>query len=364
METALGRRFPGVAARAPRVRFTTLPTPVERLARLGAEVGHPDMWVKRDDRSAILYGGNKPRKLEFLLGDALARGRHAVLTTGGTGTNHGLATSIFARHVGLRSILVLLDQPLTEHVRRSLLLDFAAGAELYYAKSVAGVAARAARALAAGTLHGSRPYLIATGGTSAVGNLGYVDAAFELAEQIRAGELPEPATVYVAAGTAGTAAGLSLGFALAGLRSRVVAVSVSDLMPPTSGKIAGLARRCLRHLRSLDEAVPAISIEPDRVRVEEGFVGPGYGSPTAEGKRVIALIRDSEGLGLETTYTGKCLAALLGDIERGALRNEPVLFWNTYSSVDPAGHLGPLPDFRALPAALHPLFTGPLPELA
>ena len=357
METALGRRFPRAAESIPRLHFTDLPTPVERLERLGAEIGVAQLWVKRDDRSAALYGGNKPRKLEFLLGDAIERGRSAVLTTGGTGTNHGLATAIFARHVGLRAILVLLDQPLTAHVRRSLLLDHAAGAELHYAASVAGVAARAASVLVRETLRGAPPYLIATGGTSAVGTLGYVDAAFELAEQVRAGALPEPAWVYVAAGTAGTAAGLALGFRLAGLKSRVVAVSVTDLLPPTPTKIAALARRCLRTLRRHDPEVPAIDVTADAVRVDETHVGAGYGSPTQAGIRALECMRGAEGIVLEATYTAKCLAALMADGRGGALADGPVLFWNTYSSVDPADHLGPLPDHRELPLPLQPLFT-------
>lgn len=272
-----------------------------------------------------------------------------------------MATAIFARHVGLRCILVLLDQPLTEHVRRSLLLDLAAGAEIHYAASVAGVAARGARILARETLRGAPPYVVATGGSSAVGTLGYVDAAFEFAEQIRSGEVPEPARVYVATGSAGTAAGLSLGFQLAGLSTQVIGVSVSDLLPPTASKIAGLARRCLRHMRRLDPAVPAIDVAVDRVRVETEFVGPGYGAVTAEGRRAMERIRASDDIGLEPTYTAKCLAALLADAERGDLPAGPVLFWNTYSRVDPAEHLGPLPDYHLLPPALHRLFSDPLP---
>jgi len=364
MDTALGRKFPRAAERAPRVRFTDLPTTVEPMARLGREVGHADLWVKRDDRSAPLYGGNKPRKLEYILGDALARGRRTVITTGGTGTHHGLATAIFARHVGLRAILVLLDQPLTDSVRRSLLLDFAAGAELHYATSVARVAARAARICAREILRGAPPYIIPTGGSSPLGTVGYVDAAFELAEQIRAGEVPEPAWIYVASGSVGTVAGLSLGIQLAGLRTRIAAVSVTDLLPPSPRKVAFLARRCLRYLRSLDPSVPAIEVRADVVRLEAGYVGATYGAPTAAGAQALEQLRATESIVLETTYTAKCLAAMLADVHSGSLAGVPVLFWNTYSGVDPATHLGPLPDYRELPAAFHPLFTKPLTTVA
>src|SRR6185295_14891536 len=133
---AIERAFPALRGRLPRVRLTQLPTRVHRLARLGASLGTDDLWVKRDDESGTLYGGNKPRKLEFLLGEALARGKHSVLTSGGIGTHHGLATTICARSVGLQTILLLLKQPLTEHVRRCLLLDQAAAAELHYGANI------------------------------------------------------------------------------------------------------------------------------------------------------------------------------------------------------------------------------------
>lgn len=360
MESAIDRKFPALTARLPRVRLTTLPTPVHRLAGLGAAVGHADLWIKRDDQSAALYGGNKPRKLEFILAEAKRRGRDTVLTTGGTGTHHGLATAIFARHVGLRAILVLLDQPLTEHVRHTLLLHHAAGAEMHYARGVARVAACAARVSAVETLRGHLPYIITTGGSSAIGTIGYVDAALELAEQVRSGEIPEPAWIYVASGSGGTVAGLLLGLQLAGLRSRIVAVSVTDILPPSPAKAAFLARRCLRHLRKLDPTIPAVAVDAGNVQLLENFVGPSYGAPTREARDALAFLQEHEGLTLETTYTAKCLAGLLADLRGGCHAGEPVLFWNTYSSVDPAAHLGPLPDYRALPAAFHPLFTEPL----
>ena len=170
------------------MRLTQLPTRVHRLDRLGAQLRVEQLWVKRDDESGTLYGGNKPRKLEFLLGDALADGKRSVLTFGGIGTHHGLATAICARAVGLRAILALLKQPVTEHVRRCLLLDYAAGAEMHYARDRAAlVTARALRICGRELLRGELPYIIPTGGTSPLGTLGYVNAAFELQEQISNG---------------------------------------------------------------------------------------------------------------------------------------------------------------------------------
>src|SRR5262249_7915552 len=218
---AIERRFPALHGKLARVPLTTLPTRVHRLDRLAHAIGAEQLWVKRDDESGALYGGNKPRKLEFLLGDALADRKTAVLTFGGIGTHHGLATAICARAVGLRAILVLLKQPVTEQVRRCLLLDHAAGAELHYAPTVPLLTAPGLRVCGRELLRGELPYIIPTGGSSPVGTLGYVNAAFELHEQITRGELPEPAWIFVPMGSGGTVAGLVLGAKLAGLRSRV-----------------------------------------------------------------------------------------------------------------------------------------------
>jgi len=132
---ALERRFPRLAGRLDRLHLTTLPTRVEPLRVLGDALG-ADLWIKRDDVSAEWYGGNKPRKLEFLLGAVLRRGYGSVLTFGPLGTHHGLATTIAARIIGLPTILVLVPQPVTPAVRHALLLDHAYGAELHLATSV------------------------------------------------------------------------------------------------------------------------------------------------------------------------------------------------------------------------------------
>ncbi|MFQ5666597.1 MAG: 1-aminocyclopropane-1-carboxylate deaminase/D-cysteine desulfhydrase [Candidatus Binatia bacterium] len=358
---AIERWCPALAGRLPRASLTALPTRVHRLRRLGHEVGSEGLWVKRDDESCALYGGNKPRKLEFLLGQALAAGKKAVLTFGGVGTHHGLATAICARAVGLRRILVLLRQPVTEHVRRCLLLDWAAGAEMHYAPTVPRLVARALRVCGRELLHGELPYIIPAGGSSPLGTLGYVNAAFELREQIAAGELPEPAWIFVPLGSGGTAAGLVLGARLAGLQARVVAVLVTDILPPSPAKLARLSAKTLAVLRQHADLAPEAPGAED-FRVMTAYLGPTYGAPTEAGQRARDLMRQLEGIELETTYTAKCLAAMLDALRTPEYRRGPVLFWNTYSSVDPARHLRPLPaDYRVLPRAFHRFFSGPTP---
>jgi len=352
---AIERRFPALRGRLPRVPLTNLPTRVHRLAGLGAALGVDDLWVKRDDETSALYGGNKPRKLEFVLGDALADGKRSVMTFGGIGTHHGLATALCARTVGLRTILLLLKQPVTEHVRRCLLLDYAAGAELHYASTVPLLTARGLGVCARELLRGDLPYIIPTGGTSTIGTLGYVNAAVELQAQVAAGELPEPAWIFVPMGSGGTVAGLTLGVQLAGLQSRVAAVVVTDILPPSARKLARLAGGTLELLRRHVE-IPEVSVAAADFRIIPGYVGPGYGAPTDAAREALALMERHEGIHLETTYTAKCLAGLMDAVREPEYRDGPILFWNTYSSTDPAAHLGPLPDYHALPRPLHQFF--------
>jgi 1-aminocyclopropane-1-carboxylate deaminase/D-cysteine desulfhydrase-like pyridoxal-dependent ACC family enzyme len=357
---AIERRFPTLHGRLPRAPLTTLPTSVRPLRRLGQELGLEHLWVKCDDASGPLYGGNKPRKLEFLLGDVLADRKKTVLTFGGIGTHHGLATAVCARAVGLRTILLLLKQPVTEAVRRCLLLDFAAGAELHYASTVPRLTARGLRVCGRELLHGELPYIIPTGGSSPLGTLGYVNAAFELQEQITGGELPEPDWIFVPMGSGGTVAGLVLGAKLAGLRSRVAAVVVTDIMPPSPERLARLAAKTFDLLRPHVDARAAAPAAAE-FHIISGHVGAAYGAPTAAGRRARDMMATLEGIQLETTYTAKCLAAMMDVVRQDTqYRRGPQLFWNTYSSVDPAAHLGPLPRYQDLPRAFHQFFVGPV----
>jgi D-cysteine desulfhydrase len=349
----LFQRFPGLAARLPRVELTTLPTAVEPLERLGRERSIARLWIKRDDRTGTLYGGNKPRKLEFLLGAARAAGRRSVMTFGGIGTHHGLATTICARAVGLRTILVLIPQPVTPHVQHCLLLDHAYGAEIHLARNVGDVVRRGLTLLARGRLRGDAPMVIPTGGTSAVGNAGFVNAALELAAQVAAGEMPEPDAAFVPLGSGGTLAGLALGLRLAGLKTRVVGVLVTDLLPPSPARLARLARACGRRLAP---DVPTVDVRPGDFDVVRDFVGPGYGAATPAADEARELLSRLERIGLETTYTAKCLAALLHMAGTPAYRDRTLLFWNTFSGVDPAAALPALPHPSALPPALHRFF--------
>jgi len=357
---ALTRAFPSLAGNLPRAGLTALPTRVHRLPQLEAELGAKGLWIKRDDESCPLYGGNKPRKLEFLLGAALASGKKTVITSGGIGTHHGLATAICARALGLHTILLLLRQPLTEAVRRSLLMDFAAGAEMHYATTVARLTGRGLRVAAREMLRGELPYIIPTGGTSALGALGYVNAALELGEQIRTGEIPEPDYIFLPVGSGGTFAGLVAGAKLAGLRTQVVGVMVTDILPPGPTRLSWLARKALKLLRQRAADVPDTTIDGCDFPILRDFIGDGYGAPTAAGRRAQQRWLDLEGIRLETTYSAKCAVAMMEAMQSPTYRGAHVLFWNTYNSIDIEAQVGPLPDYRRLPPLFHQFFGGRL----
>jgi len=294
---------------------------VRELAGLG-------VWVKEDGAfGSGGWGGNKVRKLEWLIPDAQRRRRGSILTFGGLGTNWGLATALYAREHGLATALALVDQPLDDHVRAQLERLYASGARIHRTHTKARTVAMLPWLLARNASRGRPPYLLPAGGSSAVGALGYVEAALEIAAQVGDGSLPEPAHVVVAVGTGGTAAGLALGFQLAGLRTRVLGVVVNDQLRLDAPVFARLARRSAKLLERRGADLGPLRLEPDLLDLTRDQLGPGYGHPTAAAGRA-AEFAAADGLALDPVYTAKAMAGLLALREQGRL-GEPVLFIHT-----------------------------------
>lgn len=317
----LHRRFPALVETLPHRELSERPTAVRELAGLG-------IWVKEDGAfGSGGWGGNKVRKLEWLIPDARRRGHRSILTFGGLGTNWGLATALYAREHGLETALALLDQPVDDHVRAQLARLEASGARIHFTHTKARTVAMLPWLLARSTRSGRPPYLLPAGGSSPVGALGYVEAALEIAAQVEDGALPEPAHVVIPVGTGGTAAGLALGFQLAGLRTRVVGVVVNDQLRLDAPVFARLARRTAKLLERRGAGLGPLRLGPEMLDVTRDQIGAGYGHRT-EAAAHAAELAAAEGLCLDPVYTAKAMAGLLALRAAGRLGG-PVLFVHT-----------------------------------
>jgi D-cysteine desulfhydrase len=322
---ALWRHFPALSEILPCHPLGIYPTPLEPLP---PELAGPAAWIKRDDQTARPYGGNKVRKLELLLADALRRGARRLVTAGAFGSHHCLATAIYGRQVGLPVTCLLFPQQVTPHVREVLAGLAAAGAELRFVPRVAMIpialaAARTVRLRDA-------PYLIAPGGSDALGTLGYASAGLELAGQIKAGGMPVPAEVHVAAGTLGTAAGIALGLHLGGLRdTEVVAVRITSRLVTNERALVRLVRGACSRLRRAGLQAPDERGVLSQLRIEHGQIGDGYGRETQAGREAARRFAQA-GLHLDATYTAKAAASFLA-----AQPGRPRLFWHTLSAHAP-----------------------------
>ncbi len=320
-------KYEGLERKISWISLGNMPTPVQRLDNLSKHTS-AEIWVKRDDLTSPVYGGNKVRKLEFVLADALAKRKKTIVTMGGIGTNHGLAVTIFGKQLGLNTALKLMEQPVNEHVLENLRLFAAYGAHMQYCGGMARIAWE--YGVASSWRHPGA-YRVPAGGSSSLGELRYVDAGLEIAQAIENKEFPVPEKIFVAAGTCGTMAGLALGLALAEIPTTVVGVCVTPPFIANRKVTLKLAGKALNLMRRYDPAIPDVSLASERVIMDENYYGGGYGQETDECREAVSLIKDTEGLVLETTYTGKALAALL-DCAKQA--KGPILFLNTFSSAN------------------------------
>ncbi|HEC41889.1 MAG TPA: pyridoxal-phosphate dependent enzyme [Bacteroides sp.] len=328
--SALFRSYPDLARHIPWISLGDIPTPVEEL---GSAVGMTKgkLWVKRDDLTSPVYGGNKVRKLEYLLADAALRGRKSLITIGGLGSNHALATAVHGYQKGFEVHLCLFDQPFSKYVRRNLAGFLAAGAKIHYCYNLKEAYKYARKLFKDLQKQDKSPYFILSGGTCGLSNVGHVNAAMEVARQVKDGLLPAPEKLFVAAGTCGTISGLIAGLKIAGMSTRVVGVKVVDSFPAYPYIIRYYAQKVADYLRKSDRNIPKVKIEKSDFELLTEYLGGGYGVITDEGKS--AVNRVSEKISLETTYTGKTLAACLDYCEKTSAE-EKILFWNSYNSAE------------------------------
>jgi len=311
-------------AALPRFPLAQLPTPLEEVTRLSHALDGVRILVKRDDLTGLALGGNKTRKLEYLIGDALAQGASLVLTEGPAQSNHCRQTAAAAARAGLRCVLVLNSPDPAPPLQGNLLLDHLFGAEVHLVRHRDERHAELEHLANLFAARGDRPYVIPTGGSTPVGAAAYVRAALELAAQLV--ERGVMATrVYLATSTSGgTHAGMVLGASLLGQPFEVIGVAVEDEAEAIRQRVAALAE-ATAELLGLEGRFP-----PEAIIVDDRWVGPGYGVPSEETLEAIVLTARTEGLVLDPVYTGKAMAALIGQIRRGEVTpGETVVFLHT-----------------------------------
>jgi D-cysteine desulfhydrase len=326
----------GVLADAPRFPLAILPTPLVRAERLERRLGSPPIWVKRDDLAGFAGAGHKARQLEFLVGAALAGNHDVLVAGGGPASNFCPAVAGAAAVAGLDCELVIYGhRPQRRHP--NLAIALACGAAVRYTGDPerTSVDATMPEVMAELRAAGRRPFSMPRGGATAVGTLGMVAAAAELADQVDALGVV-PAAVVIATGSAGTCAGLVVGTALAGRPWRIVAASVSRPIEVAAGRIRDLAGACAAYL----------GVEPpplDNVEVVDGR-GPGFGIPWDDAEVAADFALSVEGLLLDPVYTAKALAVLLRRLHEGL--PGPIVFWHTGGLLAAAHHLATGPDGR------------------
>jgi D-cysteine desulfhydrase len=325
----------------PRLSIAALPTPLQPLLGLQVALGPraPHLFIKRDDLTGLALGGNKARKLEYLLADARAQGADTLLTCGAAQSNHALQTAAAGPRFGFAVRCILYGTPpasqtsVSGNLRLHRLLEtpirwtMLQAGETRPEQALRRALAEEAEAVRAA---GGVPYSIPTGGSTAVGALGYVRAMQEIAEQWETQVGSDLPTLFFASGSGGTHAGMVVGAEAARWKPRLIGVEIDPIPPGTDGispfhrAILNLTNATAAHLGlPANYTLTDIELCPD-------YTGPAYGVATPEGQEAIQLLAQTEGIFLDPVYTGKAMAALIGWVRAGRFRpEETVLFWHT-----------------------------------
>ena len=317
--------------RAPRIPFAHLPTPLEPLERLSSYLGGPKVWIKRDDCTGLATGGNKARKLEFLMGDALQKDADAIITQGAVQSNHTRQTAAIAARQGLKCTLLLENRVETseqdykasgnvflDRLFDADILGYPEGTDMAGAMQVVADELRAA---------GGNPYVIPGGGSNSIGALGYANAAAELLAQADSTGLEIDCIVH-ATGSAGTQAGLLAG--LHAIERAVPVLGIGTRLPRAEQEQIVYDLAC--------KTVTRLGVERDLprecVRANCDYVGDGYGLPADGTLEAIRLLARLEGILLDPVYSGKGMAGLIGEVDKGRFsKTDNIVFIHTGGSV-------------------------------
>ncbi|MFC7049473.1 D-cysteine desulfhydrase family protein [Emcibacter nanhaiensis] len=304
-----------------RITLGHFPTPLEYMENLSRELDGPQIWIKRDDCTGLASGGNKTRKLEFVLGEAIAGGADTILTTGGIQSNHARQTAAACARLGLRCILMLAPPPdwASSAYKNSgnICLDRLFGAEIHILpegqspeQALESLASDVART-------GGIPFIVPLGASTPVGALGYVNCALELATQAKDLDL-KVTRIVSAAGSGGTQAGLMAG--IAALNKDIVCegIDIDAARERTEQRTKSLLAGVMPLIGETAAALPTVTMRDD-------FAGPAYGATTPAAQESIRQVALSEGIVLDSAYTGKAMSALISGIQEGRYQKDEVI---------------------------------------
>ncbi|MEK7435233.1 MAG: pyridoxal-phosphate dependent enzyme [Cyanobacteriota bacterium] len=310
------------------------PTPIQKLTNLEKKINcTSNIYIKRDDLTSNIYGGNKVRKLEFTLADAINKKATRIITGGGNGSNMTVAVSIFSKKLGINVNSVFFPQPINNHVKTNFELNNFFGSKIHISSNKISFFYKIIEKMIYYTIKDKKiPYLIIPGDSNALSSLGYVNCVFEILEQIKNNEISEPDYIFVSLGSCGTTSGLLAGLKICNLKSKLVAVSVSD-------KIISNKKNIIRHTTKIIDFISKkslkkldIKINDDDITVLYDYLGKGYGHEIPELYNIIKLLDETENIKLDPTYTGKTMVAMLDFIKK--VENKNILFINTYNSIN------------------------------
>ena len=305
----------------PRLRFAHLPTPIEELPRLSEHWNGPKIFMKRDDQTGLAFGGNKTRKLEFLLAEAREQGAKTLITGGALQSNHCRQTAAAAARFGFDCILVLNGE-LPEHPSANLLLDQLFGAQIVTVKDRADRDQALQETFDKAMADGKKPYFITYGGSNPTGALGYAFAMQELMEQVT--DFGSLDWIVFGTSSGGTHAGLVLGQRLFGYGGKVLGISIDEPEEWLKTSVSKLAADASEKLGK------RIEFSPDDVLANDEYCKTGYGVLTDAEREAVRLFAKYEGILLDPVYTGRSAAGLIDLIRKGFFKKEEtILFWHT-----------------------------------
>lgn len=302
----------------PRLRFAHLPTAIEELPRLSQALGGPRIFVKRDDQTGLAFGGNKTRKLEFLVAEAQAQGAKMLVSAGAMQSNHCRQTAAAAAKFGLECMLVL-NGPHPDQPSANVLLDFLFNADVICVADRKDRDAVLKHTFDTARENGCEPYLVPYGGSSPTGALGYAFAVEELM-----GQGLNPDWIVFGTSSGGTHAGLTLGARLFGCKSRIMGISIDESVQALKANVSALASAASEKLGN------RIEFSGDDILANDDYCQAGYGVFGEPEREAINLFASNEGLLLDPVYTGRAAAGMIDLIRKGVIgRDETVLFWHT-----------------------------------